>query len=147
MLPDSMSALKMHLSAIGTVSQNYGPRTFESGLLHQLFLGFRPFIVGFNYSKLNDINADIFGLLRLQKHCAIGNLPFWLLDPGSISPFRSMRQLLPKNFTAKLQLYHQFCNRLIYSAVYPRLKMDLLREDLSVPSLRLRDGFAIGRTL
>lgn len=99
-----MSALKMHLSAIGTVFQNYGPRTFESGLLHQLFLGFRPFIVGFNYSKLNDINADIFGLLRLQKHCAIGNLPFWLLDPGSISPFRSMRQLLPKNFTAKLQL-------------------------------------------
>ncbi|KAJ5962652.1 hypothetical protein N7501_007593 [Penicillium viridicatum] len=45
MLPDSVSALKMHLRAIGTLFQNYDPGTFESGLLHQLFLGFRPLII------------------------------------------------------------------------------------------------------
>jgi hypothetical protein len=65
MLPDSMSALKMHLRAIETLFQNYGPGTFLSGSLHALFLGFRPFLVGFNDSKLNNINADIFGRLRL----------------------------------------------------------------------------------
>ncbi|KOS40701.1 hypothetical protein ACN38_g8430 [Penicillium nordicum] len=45
MLPDSASALNMHIHAIRILFQNYGPGTFSSGLLHQLFLGFRPFII------------------------------------------------------------------------------------------------------
>lgn len=129
MLPDSMSALKVHLRATGTLLQNYGPGTFTSGTLHQLFLGFRPFIVSFNPGKVNHIDADVVEFLRLQKHCAIGNRPFWLQAPGSPFLFRSMRQLLLKNFTAKLQLYHRSCNRLIYSIGNPRVKMDLPYED------------------
>lgn len=45
MLPSSVPALKVHLQAIGTLFQSYGPKALQSGIAHQLFLGFRPFIV------------------------------------------------------------------------------------------------------
>ncbi|KAJ6115492.1 hypothetical protein N7523_005909 [Penicillium sp. IBT 18751x] len=45
MLPDSVPALKIHLQAIGTLFQSYGPEALRSGIPHTLFLGFRPFII------------------------------------------------------------------------------------------------------
>lgn len=70
MLPDSVPALKMHLQAIGTLFQSYGPEALCSEIPRKLFLGFRPYIVDY-FTNIRTYQAQSNILLRSAKQCAI----------------------------------------------------------------------------
>lgn len=46
MIPNnSATAMSTHVNAIGMLLRGYGPEAFGSGVLHRLFVGFRPLLV------------------------------------------------------------------------------------------------------
>ncbi|CAG8909831.1 unnamed protein product [Penicillium egyptiacum] len=44
MIPDSVAAILSHVQAVGMLLQAHGPSMCSSGLLHKLFVGFRPLL-------------------------------------------------------------------------------------------------------
>lgn len=45
MIPDSVPALASHIQAVGLLLHAHGPDMCSFGLLHKLFVGFRPLLV------------------------------------------------------------------------------------------------------
>ena len=45
MFPGSTEGLTMHTNAIARIIEANGPERYQTGVLHRLFIGFRPLLV------------------------------------------------------------------------------------------------------
>lgn len=45
MIPNATAALDAHLNAVGAFFRACGPAACKNGILHRLFVGFRPLMV------------------------------------------------------------------------------------------------------
>lgn len=45
MFPGPSEGLTAHTNAVGRILQAHGPERYQTGILHKLFIGFRPLLV------------------------------------------------------------------------------------------------------
>lgn len=45
MFRDSAAGISAHIKGVTQLLQSRGPEQYKSGILHKLFVGFRPFLV------------------------------------------------------------------------------------------------------
>lgn len=48
-IPGSGSGWTMHAKGVGGLMERLGPKPFNTGVLHRMFIGFRPLLVCFGH--------------------------------------------------------------------------------------------------
>jgi hypothetical protein len=54
MFPGMGPGISTHIKGVGQLMKAHGPNHYQAGLLHKLFVGFRPLLVSMNHGQCLD---------------------------------------------------------------------------------------------